>query len=211
MLGPGRPRSEQPARSGWCTVVLVSHSKAVVHSRIIHLRFHVLCAPSSSTSSGVEGHSLVLGQFLCLALVRDHGFPGGQLLPPLALPHQPSRNCSTPERCINAKKQNKIQSLDKTAFAGAGPATQRATGTQRVVHSRNGIALQGSGAFSNHSSAIPCVVCAIVVNIIGRRGALTGSGPISLLRSCSRPRLPEQSAPAPPRACSPALSQLHNA
>ena len=133
---------------------------------------------------------------------------GGQLLPPLALAHQPSRNCITPERCINAKKQNKIQSLDKTAFAGAGPATQRATGTQRVVHSRTGIALQGSGAFSNHSSAIPCVVCAIVVNIIGRRGALTGLGPISLLRSCSRPRLPRGSAPAPPGACSPALSQL---
>ena len=176
----------------------------------------VLSAPSSSSSSGVEGHSLllpalVLSQSVCLELVRDQGFLGGQLLPPLALAHQPSRNCSTPERCINAKKQNKIQSLDKTAFAGAGPATQRATGTQRVVHSRTGIALQGSGAFSNHSSAIPCVVCAIDVNIIARRGALTGSGPISVLRTCSRPRLPRGSAPAPPCACSPALSQLHYA
>ena len=173
----------------------------------------VLSAPSSSSSSGVEGHSLllqalVLGQSVCLELVRDHGFPGGQLLPPLALAHQPSRNCITPERCINAKKQTKIQSLDKTAFAGAGPATQRATGTQRVVRSRTGIALQGSGAFSNHSSAIPCVVCAIVVNIIGRRGALTRSWPISLPRSCSRPRLPRGSAAAPPGASSPALSQL---
>ena len=173
----------------------------------------VLSAPSSSSSSGVEGHSLllpalVLGQSVCLQLVRDHGFRSSQPLPPLALPHHPSRMCSTPERCINEKKQNKIQSLDKTAFAGAGPATQRATGTQRVVHSRTGIALQGSGAFSNHSSAIPCVVCAIVVNIIGRRGALTGLGPICLPRSCSRPRLPRGSAPAPPGACSPALSQL---
>ena len=57
------------------------------------------------------------------------------------------------------------------------------------------------------------VECTMIVIIIGRRGALTSSsgarsGPICLPRTCSRPRLHRGSAPAPPGACSPALSQL---